>query len=146
MVTSFTRTAVSQPLAETKSQKQKRGEAEWGLPYLCNTLEETQPGVQAPCSILTAITHTLTPTPASASQMPEPPSAPTRALSSFLKIIPPVSLETSLTRKKGREGGREGGGGGQVGSHLLSTYCVLGLTLVTLLPPGDPLTPFQMRN
>ena len=27
VVTSFTRTAVSQPLAETKSQKQKRGEA-----------------------------------------------------------------------------------------------------------------------
>lgn len=84
--------------------------------------------------------------PASASQMPEPPSAPTRALGSFLKIIPPVSLETSLTQKKGREGGREGGGGGQVGSHLLSTYCVLGLTLVTPLSPGDLLTPFQMRN
>lgn len=44
--------------------------------------------------------------PASASQMPEPPSAPTRALGCFLKIILPVSLETSLTQKKGREGGR----------------------------------------
>ena len=43
--------------------------------------------------------------PASASQMPERPSAPTRALGSFLKIMPPVSLETTLTWKKRREEG-----------------------------------------
>lgn len=39
--------------------------------------------------------------------MPKPPSAPTRALGSFLKIIPLVSLETSLTGKEGKEGGKE---------------------------------------
>lgn len=39
-------------LAECESQKQGRGgEAEWGLPATSATLEETQPGVQAPCSI-----------------------------------------------------------------------------------------------
>lgn len=69
--------------------------------------------------------------PASASQMPEPPSAPTRALGSFLKIIPLVSLETSLTWKKGREGARKGGG--QVRSHFLSTYCVSGFNFIPLL-------------
>lgn len=38
--------------------------------------------------------------PASVSQMPKPPSALIQALSSFLKIIPTVSLEISLTQKK----------------------------------------------
>lgn len=46
--------------------------------------------------------------PASASQMPEPPSAPTRALSSFLKIFLPFPWRhLSHGRKGGREGGRE---------------------------------------
>lgn len=68
--------------------------------------------------------------PASASPRPKPPSAPTQGLGSFLKIIPTVSLETSLSQKKGNMGG-EREAAGEVESCTLSTYCVPAWPLCT---------------